>query len=745
MRLLGIILASAVLAVAQRSTPTSSSTTPSGTSEPCAVASRLAEENDNVVPAQIAYECLTSVPVAVEQDKALIDQLKLLWEWHSETGYLKNTPDTWELGSVDLLAELDKIKENLSSYDSEYDVQVAINRLTLKTGNFHFNYVPDILQVFWFARLLPVTTVSQDGTSVPETYVVADLREKEADDSVNISPIAKINGEDVQKYLNRIATQEQYIDPDARFNSLMWRGNTSLGSFVNMGFGDYEGATTNITFKNDTTHTVKNVAEVRQNLTEVTNGKSFFEELCTGSFASAEAMATSDKRISYKGTPHHWKRQSIPSHSYPKPVVEHSSGMVAGYYMTESGFEDVAVLKIITFSTGEEKDRGKAAIEFQSVVKQFLGNATEAGKKKLVIDLRENGGGDTDLLLDTFMQLFPGKVPFSAQRYRAQEQFNLIGKAVNSVYENKSIQTLIKKMSGQAFADTDLVRYWAYWNFVDVNGDNFDSWDEFYGPHKYNDDEFTTIFRYNMSNSNPVSILDQEGFTFLNPRAADPPFAAENIVMLSDGLCGSSCASFHEELKNIGGVKAVAVGGRPQEGAMQTIGGSKGGEVISLSTIPIYLQTMMNITASFGIDSLDHDSLKKLANPDVLLTRAGDASSRIQVQDQIRKGDESGTPLQYIYEDADCRIFYTTKMLLQPESAWAAAWSAYTDDSKCVKGSTKKSSSISGGYKPFGPGDLNGKQSEKSTSSDKGEENAAPAWRPSLAICAAVIVLGFLL
>lgn len=249
-----------------------------------------------------------------------------------------------------------------------------------------------------------------------------------------------------------------------------------------------------------------------------------------------------------------------------------------------------------------------------------------------------------------------------------------------------------------------------------------------------------------MSNSNPVSILDQSGFKFLNPPAGDPPFAAENIVMFSDGLCGSSCASFHEELKNIAGVKAIAVGGRPQEGAMQTIGGSKGGEVIPLNTIPLSLQTMMNLTAPLGIDSLDDESLTKLANPDVLLTRAGDYSSRIQVQDQIRKGDESGTPLQYIYEDADCRIFYTTKMLLEPETAWEAAWSAYTDDSKCVKDSTKKSSSISGGYKPFGPGDLNGKQSENSTSSsDKDEENAAPAWRPSLAICAAATVISFLL
>ncbi|KAE8355879.1 hypothetical protein BDV28DRAFT_16669 [Aspergillus coremiiformis] len=741
MRLLGVTLASAALSAAQKFTPISSTNTPSSTSEPCAVAGSIATKNNNLIPAQTAYECLTSVPVAVEQDKTLIEQLKLLWEWHSETGYLKNPPDTWKLGSIDLLAELDHIKENLSSYSSEYDVQLAINKLTLKTGNFHFNYVPDILQVFSFARLFPVTTVSKDGTSVPETYAVSDLVQTEDGDSIKISPIVKINGENVQEYLDKIAALEQYIDPDARFNSLMWRGNASasLGSFVNQGLGMFEGATTNVTFKNDTTHTWDNVAEVRQNLTGVTSGKSFFERLCSGSFAGVETM---EKESRDKGTtPHHWKRQSIPSDSYPEPVVAHSSGMVAGYYMTTSGFEDVAVLKIITFATEKDGD----ASEFQDVVKQFLSNSTEAGKKKLIIDLRENGGGDVELLLDTFMQLFPGEVPFSAQRYRAQKQFKLIGDAVNSIYGNQSLQTLIKRVTDEDFADIFPVRYWAYWNFVDVNGDNFHSWDTFYGPHKYNGDEYTTIMRYNMSNSNTISIRDQWGFKFLNPPAGNPPFAAENIVMLSDGLCGSSCASFHEELKNLGGVKAIAVGGRPQEGAMQTIGGSKGGEVILLSMIPQSLQLMMNLTATLNVDTLDDDTLRNLANTDVLLSRAGDSQSRLQVQDQIRKGDESGTPLQYIYEDADCRIFYTTKMLLEPETAWAAAWSAYTDDSKCVKGSTKQSSSISGGYKPFGPGDLNDKQSENGTSSDKGETNAAPAWRPRVAICAAATVISYLL
>jgi hypothetical protein len=45
-----------------------------------------------------------------------------------------------------------------------------------------------------------------------------------------------------------------------------------------------------------------------------------------------------------------------------------------------------------------------------------------------------------------------------------------------------------------------LFRYWSYWDFVNVYGENFASWDEFFGPHSYNNDDFTTNMRYNVSN-----------------------------------------------------------------------------------------------------------------------------------------------------------------------------------------------------------------------------------------------------
>jgi hypothetical protein len=177
--------------------------------------------------------------------------------------------------------------------------------------------------------------------------------------------------------------------------------------------------------------------------------------------------------------------------------------------------------------------------------------------------------------------------------------------------------------------------------------------------------------------------------------------------MFTDALCGSSCASFHEELKNIAGVHAVAVGGRPENRPIQTVTGTKGGEVIPLYSFPLFASTLFSTTADIGASALSKTSkLSDLANVSQLLLRAGDGSTRIQTQDQIRKGDTTATPLQYIYEAADCKIFYTLETYADPDAAWKQAWDAFQDDGKCVVGSTKHKSSISGGYKPFGPGKL---------------------------------------
>ena len=173
--------------------------------------------------------------------------------------------------------------------------------------------------------------------------------------------------------------------------------------------------------------------------------------------------------------------------------------------------------------------------------------------------------------------------------------------------------------------------------------------------------------------------------------------------MFTDSLCGSACAGIHEELKNIAGVKSVTIGGRPVKEPIQPTTGSKGGEVRLTSLFPSLAIDIIEKTRAIGANVPSNQKLNQLANVTQLQKRTVDRGTRVQTQDQLRKGDKAGTPLQFIYEAADCKIFYTQDSWLGQDAAWKAAFDAFQDDSKCVEGSTKHSTSISGGFKPSGP------------------------------------------
>ena len=56
-------------------------------------------------------------------------------------------------------------------------------------------------------------------------------------------------------------------------------------------------------------------------------------------------------------------------------------------------------------------------------------------------------------------------------------------------------------------------------------------------------------------------------------------------------------------------------------------------------------------------------------------------------RDGIRKGDTEGVPLQFVYEEADCRILYTPAMAVDQSAAWrAVADSAFNGVNHCVAG-----------------------------------------------------------
>ena len=124
---------------------------------------------------------------------------------------------------------------------------------------------------------------------------------------------------------------------------------------------------------------------------------------------------------------------------------------------------------------------------------------------------------------------------------------------------------------------------------------------------------------------------------------------------------------------------------------MQHIGGVRGSQVLEWQFIyesavtAFQLKAQYNLTGSTAAISLFSD---------LPLNRS--ISSRINFRSSVRADDITQTPLQFVYEPADCRLFYTPAMLANVTAQWVAVAQAgfSLDESNCVKGSTGQQGSL---------------------------------------------------
>jgi hypothetical protein len=126
---------------------------------------------------------------------------------------------------------------------------------------------------------------------------------------------------------------------------------------------------------------------------------------------------------------------------------------------------------------------------------------------------------------------------------------------------------------------------------------------------------------------------------------------------------------------NRANISTVVVGGSPSYGPMQAAGGSRGARVYSTTVLD------NNFALAGRINSTTISLLPNRTDTGVFLTYAS-----INLRDQIRKGSE--VPLQFQYDAADCRIFWTFETVNNYTNLWNYAARAIWDDpSLCVQGS----------------------------------------------------------
>lgn len=146
---------------------------PSGTGQPCARIANAVESAirfDRVaVPAELAYECLTSVPVGRTEALGTIDALLKMVQFQSNLAYLRDPPEGYENPPVDIIAGLEDIRNRASSneYSNQFDFEAAIATLlnSARDGHLGFDGPTFASAVAWrrdFATVL-VSVTLDDG------------------------------------------------------------------------------------------------------------------------------------------------------------------------------------------------------------------------------------------------------------------------------------------------------------------------------------------------------------------------------------------------------------------------------------------------------------------------------------------------------------------------------------------------------------------------------------------------------
>ena len=127
------------------------------------------------MPAQLAYDCMRSVPINEERAAELVYSLIAYTEFQSTLAYLADPPEDYEYPAIDVIQELTDIAKDIENgeYERELDYATDVFRVFQRTQDGHYSFHPDVMfSAFDFRRPAILTSVSMDGSELPQVYGV---------------------------------------------------------------------------------------------------------------------------------------------------------------------------------------------------------------------------------------------------------------------------------------------------------------------------------------------------------------------------------------------------------------------------------------------------------------------------------------------------------------------------------------------------------------------------------------------
>ncbi|KAI1754864.1 hypothetical protein F4782DRAFT_463688 [Xylaria castorea] len=669
----------------------------------CYTAMQLVEgSSSGFIDGKAALNCLLSLPFDASKADTFLTEIRKYIQFQSTLEVLKSPPATYISPAVDILGGLDKISN--TTYKNQYEFDLDIENLIRSANDGHFFITPCSLAPFAFQRdEIGLVSVSEDGRKTPEIYVGADLQAL-ASGNTTVSPVMTINGQDVTEYLEGVADLQGNQDPDARWNTLfvsaaavasVGSNELSLWGTFTSNSGIWPGNdTTTLEFKNGSTIKLATVAKYNKFPT-VSSATALFNTVCIQDNPGNSRRGTPTKRddnVEVSPT------ATAGPLGFPTPVIRDPYNQISGYSLDDG----TAVMFIPTFAGGANFPANQDLV-FAETATRIVNTAVSNGRTKLIIDLSRNPGGNIARAFDLFKLFFPSKLPYSATRFRRHDGSDLLA--------------LVNQNVPAITAGTSPFKYQGFVNPAQDAG--FASVEDFLKGEVQLGVNVTSLyanFNYTLLsvlNANNGPIRGFGGIPINNTQ----PYAPEDILIVTDGFCSSTCTTFVNLMTNVGGVRALTFGGRPRSEPMQVMGGVRGAQAYEFSDID------NDIAVGASLVNNDSSLLTKaqltlaenvlplgLKNLPLVIYGGG-----LNLRNAYQEGADH-LPLQFDYQASDCRLFYTAKNIANPASTWTDARDAIWGDAGCVTNSTGGRGSLEDRSKNMN----NGSGSGNSTNSGNG-------------------------
>ncbi|KAK6526619.1 hypothetical protein TWF694_005201 [Orbilia ellipsospora] len=669
---------------------------------------------------QIADDCLQSVLLEKKPALEFIQELSKFLQFQTTLAYLASPPAGSGRQPLDILKQLRDISRRVEegSLTKWYQVEQEITTLLSQANDDHLSIEMPLQNLIKFKKGIALVSLSPDGKQIPKIYQ-AYLKKDSID--VSSSAITKFNNEDIVTFVEKSMSLGPFQGRDARYNKAFAAMNPYYpGEF--WWLLKYPGTNNfTITFENGTIaqhnysawatakpkekvwSKLKTGQDIWNNYVNVNHTLDPFNREGTTSKPNLKDPVDKSKLVKHKSI----------SNGVPEAAayVEDNENIFRGYFLgDETGKgSNTAVMNLRSF--GPFVPITIAGV--REAVSQFLLEAEKRNSEKLIIDLRGNPGGLIALVFDTYKQLFPNGNAVFGSRIRSHPAFLKLVETFTKVFDKDlSVRKELSSSTGNTGKNSSQELYkdeifWAaegglsQFFSLDRTGKPFASFEDFIGPVSNHGDKFTSVLTFAISDLVKLSqniykgyTVDGSGYGSLTEYDKKKQiFKPENIVVLTDSRCSSSCNSFVELLRTEQKVRSIVIGGRPTvDEPTKLVGGVRGPQ--SLQASELYpLVEFAEKTFPFK-NSAEKEAWNKVMPHPFHLNIAGAA---VNYRDMIRPTDPTQTPLEFVTDPADCKIFFEKDTLVNSHKLWAKVEAlAWGNDNSCAWGSLKAGHTVAG-------------------------------------------------